>query len=35
MKLDWEQVEKEAVVRLQEMIRFDTTNPPGNELPLV
>ena len=25
----------EAVARLQEMLRFDTTNPPGNELPLV
>ncbi len=25
----------EAVSRLQEMLRFDTTNPPGNELPLV
>ena len=35
MKLDWEQIEREAVARLREMIRFDTTNPPGNELPLV
>ena len=25
----------EAVRRLQEMLRFDTTNPPGNELALV
>ena len=25
----------EAVARLQEMLRFDTTNPPGHELPLV
>ena len=25
----------EAVARLQEMLRFDTTNPPGKELPLV
>ena len=25
----------EAVARLQEMLRFDTTNPPGDELPLV
>lgn len=26
---------EQAVARLQEMLRFDTTNPPGNELPLV
>lgn len=26
---------QQAVARLQEMLRFDTTNPPGNELPLV
>jgi len=35
MKIDWEQTGKEAAARLQEMIRFDTVNPPGNELPLV
>jgi len=28
-------MEKEAVERLRSMVRFDTTNPPGNELPLV
>ena len=26
--------ERETVSRLQDLIRFDTTNPPGNELPL-
>ena len=34
MKIEWNQVEQETVARLQRMIRFDTTNPPGNELPL-
>ena len=27
-------MEREASARLQRMIRFDTTNPPGNEMPL-
>jgi acetylornithine deacetylase/succinyl-diaminopimelate desuccinylase-like protein len=31
---DWSQVEAETVAHLQALIRFDTTNPPGNELPL-
>jgi acetylornithine deacetylase/succinyl-diaminopimelate desuccinylase-like protein len=31
---DWKDVEAETVSRLREIIRFDTTNPPGNELPL-
>jgi len=31
---DWESVNAETVSRLQAIIRFDTTNPPGNELPL-
>ncbi|MFL5469228.1 MAG: M20/M25/M40 family metallo-hydrolase [Gemmatimonadaceae bacterium] len=34
MKVDWERVQAEAIAQLQEIIRFDTTNPPGNELPL-
>ena len=34
MKVDWERVGSETVERLQAIIRFDTTNPPGNELPL-
>jgi acetylornithine deacetylase/succinyl-diaminopimelate desuccinylase-like protein len=31
---DWESVESETVSRLREIIRFDTTNPPGHELQL-
>ena len=31
---DWRAVESETVSRLQAIIQFDTTNPPGNELPL-
>jgi acetylornithine deacetylase/succinyl-diaminopimelate desuccinylase-like protein len=31
---DWQSVSAETVSRLQTIIRFDTTNPPGNELPL-
>ena len=34
MRPDWESVSQETVSRLQAIIRFDTTNPPGNELPL-
>lgn len=34
MKPDWQSVGEETVSRLQTIIRFDTTNPPGNELPL-
>lgn len=34
MNPDWVQVGKETVSRLQSLLRFDTTNPPGNELPL-
>lgn len=34
MKPDWESVSEETISRLQTLIRFDTTNPPGNELPL-
>ena len=34
MKPDWSGVGEETVSRLQAIIRFDTTNPPGNELPL-
>ena len=33
--IDWDAQEREAVSWLQQMIRFDTTNPPGNELALV
>ena len=35
LNIGWEEQGNEAVARLQQLIRFDTTNPPGNELPLV
>jgi acetylornithine deacetylase/succinyl-diaminopimelate desuccinylase-like protein len=31
---DWQTADAETDSRLQAIIRFDTTNPPGNELPL-
>jgi acetylornithine deacetylase/succinyl-diaminopimelate desuccinylase-like protein len=31
---DWSAIESETISRLQAIIQFDTTNPPGNELPL-
>jgi acetylornithine deacetylase/succinyl-diaminopimelate desuccinylase-like protein len=31
---DWDRVRGETIARLQTLLRFDTTNPPGNELPL-
>jgi acetylornithine deacetylase/succinyl-diaminopimelate desuccinylase-like protein len=31
---DWKSIEAETVAQLQTLIRFDTTNPPGNELEL-
>ena len=34
MSPDWSATESETVARLQDLIRFDTSNPPGNELPL-
>ncbi len=34
MRPDWQSADAETVSRLQAIIRFDTTNPPGNELPL-
>lgn len=34
MEADWSAIEAETIERLQALIRFDTTNPPGNELPL-
>lgn len=34
MAVDWAAFQAETVERLQTLIRFDTTNPPGNELPL-
>ena len=35
MQIDWDAVGDEAVGWLQRMVRFNTMNPPGNELPLV
>ena len=35
LKVDWSKQSGEAVAWLQRLIRFDTTNPPGNEMPLV
>ncbi len=32
MAIDWTAVEKEVTGYLQDLIRFDTTNPPGNEI---
>jgi acetylornithine deacetylase/succinyl-diaminopimelate desuccinylase-like protein len=34
LRPDWQIVEAETVARLQAIIQFNTTNPPGNELPL-
>lgn len=30
--IDWQAVEKEVTGLLQDLLRFDTTNPPGNEI---
>lgn len=32
--IDWAAVREEVVEHLRQILRFDTTNPPGNELPL-
>ncbi len=34
MAPDWDEIGSETVARLQTLLRFDTTNPPGNEMPL-
>jgi acetylornithine deacetylase/succinyl-diaminopimelate desuccinylase-like protein len=34
LEVDWAAVEAETIAQLQALIRFDTTNPPGNELAL-
>lgn len=34
MEADWGAIEEETIRHLQALIRFDTTNPPGNELRL-
>ncbi len=35
MDARWEALTQEAVQHLQALLRFDTTNPPGNELPAI
>ncbi len=35
MEIQWDDQSGEAVARLQDLLRFDTTNPPGNERALV
>jgi len=34
MKINWQQETEDAIARLQRMVRFNTVNPPGNELEL-
>lgn len=34
MEPDWSAARVETIAHLRELIRFNTTNPPGNELPL-
>ncbi len=34
MRIDWAAEKEEALARLARMLRFDTVNPPGNELAL-
>src|SRR5947209_5583392 len=34
MHIDWPLAREETISHLQELIRFNTVNPPGNELPL-
>ncbi len=33
--MNWEQITHETVTLTQDLLRFDTTNPPGNETPCV
>ena len=32
MGINWRDVEREVTGYLQDLLRFDTTNPPGNEM---
>src|SRR6058998_1005172 len=34
MEPDWGTIHEETIHHLRSLIRFNTTNPPGNELPL-
>ena len=33
--MNWDTIRDEVVTLLQDLIRFDTTNPPGNETPCI
>jgi len=33
--MDWDSIREEAIIHLQNLIRIDTTNPPGNEIKAV
>ena len=33
--IDWEKETAETIHNLRELLRLDTTNPPGNELPAI
>ena len=33
--MNWDQIIQEVTTTLQDLIRFDTTNPPGNETPCI
>ena len=33
--MNWDTIRDEVVTMLQDLIRFDTTNPPGNETPCI
>ncbi|OGQ29004.1 MAG: hypothetical protein A3I75_03555 [Deltaproteobacteria bacterium RIFCSPLOWO2_02_FULL_50_16] len=35
MTLDWSAIHQEALTHFQNILRIDTTNPPGNEAPLI
>ena len=31
MKISWEQIKQESLSHLRELVKLDTSNPPGNE----
>jgi hypothetical protein len=32
MKMDWNKINKQALLMLQEYLKINTSNPPGNEI---
>ncbi|MEO8450985.1 MAG: hypothetical protein ABI647_14405 [Gemmatimonadota bacterium] len=34
IELDWKQIEEETIRHFQTLLRFETTDPPGNERPM-